>query len=41
MAKIREKAKSILAGYLNSGLSYLVTTVLGRIEIRSDKFELK
>ena len=27
MANIREKAISILAGNLNSGLSYLITTV--------------
>ena len=35
MAYIWEKAKSILAANLNSGLSYLITTVLFNCELAS------
>ena len=46
MANVEEKAVSILAGNLNSGLSYLITTVqraelLGIYNIRLPTFRLR
>ena len=36
MADIWEKAKSILVGNLNSGLSYIITTVLTSLKVDHD-----